>query len=353
MKKLYFIVLSFFAGLTLTNAQILTQSNHAPVAGDAYVMLQQDSLAITPGASGTSAVWNFTSSTRTTIAITNSCAAGTSTLYPVGSVARTVGTAAANYYTSSSTQLNFWGGRFTALSQNVDYAFNSGAVHASYPMVYNTTATSTFVGSVSSGTNNGTISNGTSTVLVDGQGTLNLPNRSFANVLRVNTYNGFDFTLPVSVFTAIGNVKQQSYDYYTGLTNFPSTKLNPLFTIVSSTINVLSPALIATVITTSSVFLNKDYEYVSITENSSEVSELNLFPNPATNNFNLVFVNENAQQVTVEITNALGQLVRKENLANTKGLVNQIVNIAGIEAGVYFVKVNVGEKSSVKKLTIQ
>jgi hypothetical protein len=351
MKKLYFLVLSFFAGLTLTNAQILTQSNHAPVAGDAYVMLQQDSLAITPGASGTSAVWNFTSSTRTTIAITNSCAAGTSTLYPVGSVARTIGTAAANYYTSSSTELNFWGGKFTALSQNIDYAFNSGAIHASYPMVYNTTATSTFVGSVSSGTNNGTISNGTSTVLVDGQGTLNLPNRSFSNVLRVNTYTGFNFSLPLGFITATGNVKQQSYDYYSNLSTFPSNKLNPLFSIVSNTITVTAP--LSTVIASSSVLLNQDYEYVSITENSSEVSELNLFPNPATNNFNLVFVNENAQQVTVEITNALGQLVRKENLANTKGLVNQSVNIAGIEAGVYFVKVNVGEKSSVKKLTIQ
>lgn len=351
MKKLYFIVFSLFAGLTLTKAQILTQSNHAPIAGDSYVMYQQDSLTITPGASGTSAVWNFTSSTRTTIAVTNSCSAGTNTLYPAGSVARTLGTAAANYYTSTASQLNFWGGRFTALSQNVDYAFTSGAIHASYPMVYNTTATSTFVGSVSSGTNNGTISNGTSTVLVDGQGNLNLPNRSFSNVLRVNTYTGFDFNLPIGFTTAVGNIKQQSWDYYSNLSNFPSTKLNPMFSIVSSTITLTAP--IPTVIPSSSVLLNRDYEYVGITENSSEVSELNLFPNPATTNFNLIFVNQNAEQVSVEITNALGQLVRKENLANTKGLVNQSVNIAGIETGVYFVKVNVGSKSSIKKLTIQ
>ncbi len=352
MKKLYFLVLSFFAGLTLTNAQILTQSNHAPIAGDAYVMHQQDSTAITPGASGTSAVWNFTSSTRTTIAITNSCAAGTSTLYPVGSIARTTGTAAANYYTSTSNQLNYWGGRVTVSIVNADYVFSTPAIHASYPMVYTTSVTSSFTGAISSGTNNGSITNGTSTVITDGQGTLNLPNRSFANVLRVNTYTGFNFSLPLNIIiTAVGNVKQESWDYYSSLSNFPSTKLNPLFTIMASTITVTSPTNI--VQTSTVVLLNKDYEYVSITENSSEVSELNLFPNPATNNFNLVFVNENAQQVTVEITNALGQLVRKENLANTKGLVNQSVNIAGIEAGVYFVKVNVGAKSSVKKLTIQ
>lgn len=351
MKKLYFTLLSFFAGLTLTNAQVLTQANHAPLAGDAYVMYQQDSLAVTPGASGSSAVWNFTSSTRTTIAVTNSCSASTSTLYPVGAIARATGTAAANYYTSSSSQLNFWGGRFTALSQNVDYAFTSGAVHAAYSMMYNTTATSTFVGSVSSGTNNGTISNGTSTVTVDGQGTLNLPNRSFANAIRVNTYTGFDFSLPLGFVTAVGNIKQQSYDYYTSLANFPSTKLNPLFSIVSNTITVTAP--VATVIASSAVFLNRDYEYVSITENSSEVAELNMFPNPADNNFNLIFVNENAADVTVEISNAIGQVVQKENYTGAKGVSAQNVDVAKLQSGVYFVKINVGNKTSVKKLTIQ
>lgn len=351
MKKLYFIVFLFISGITFLNAQILTQTNHAPVAGDSYVMYQQDSLAVSPGASGTSAVWNFTSSTRTTIAVTNSCSASTSTLYPVGAIARTTGTAAANYYTSSASQLDFWGGRFTVLSQNVDYAFSSGAIQASYPMVYNTTATSTFVGSVSSGTNNGTISNGTSTVTVDGQGNLNLPNRSFSNVLRVSIYTGFNFSLPFGFLTATGNIKQQTWDYYSSLTNYPSTKLSPLFSIISNTITVTAP--VSSVIATTNVYLNRDYEYVGIAENAAEVAELNVFPNPADNNLNLIFVNENASDVKVEVFNTIGQIVQTEIYTGSKGVSAQNVDVTKLEAGVYFVKVNVGNKSSVKKLTIQ
>lgn len=352
MKKLYFIALSFFAGFTITNAQILTQANHAPAVGDMYEMYQIDSTGVAPGASGASAIWNFTATpTRTTILVTNSCSASTNTMYPVGAVARTTGTAAANYYTSSGTALNFWGGHVEVSFVNADYVFSTPATHAAYSMIYNTSAISSFTGSITSGTNNGTISNGTSTVVADGQGTLNLPNRSFANALRVKTYTGFDFSLPLGFFTAVGDVKQQTWDYYTSLTEFPSSKVNPLYTILASTITVTSPTNI--VQTSTLVMLNRDYEYVGITENSSEVAELNLFPNPASNNFNLVFVNEKSEQVSVEITNALGQLVKKENLANTKGLVNQNVNIVGMEAGVYFVKVNVGARSSIKKLTIQ
>ena len=354
MKKLYFIVLSFFAGSTLTNAQVLTQTNHAPAVGDMYDMYQIDSTLVTPGASGTSAVWNFTASpTRTTILANTTCTTGASvssgSMYPSTSVAKSTGTANTNFYTSTSTQLEFWGGHVKVWVVDADYVFTTSAIHASYSMMYNTTATSTFVGTLKSGTNNGTISGGTSTVIADGQGTLNLPNRSFSNALRVYTYTGFNFSVPT--LFATGSVKLETWDYYSSLTNYPSTKIQPLFTIAASTIAVTSPTNV--VQTATIVSINKNYEYVGISENSSEVSELNLFPNPASGNVNLVFVNANAEVVTVEISNALGQLVRKENLANTKGLVNQTVDITNIETGVYFVKVNVGTKSSVKKLTIQ
>jgi hypothetical protein len=351
MKKIYASFILFCGALGIANAQVnLTQSNHAPVAGDTYIMYQIDSTGITPGASGPSAVWNFTASpTRTTLAMTNSCSASTNSMYPAGAVARSSGTAAANYYTSTSTELNFWGGNIKISIVNADYVFSTPAVHASYTMAYNVITTSTFVGSVTSGTNSGTISNGTSTVTADGQGTLNLPNRSFSNALRVNTYTGFNFSVPA--FGANGYVKQQTWDYYTSLTNFPSTKLAPLYTIQTNTIALTSP--FPNTQTNTLVLINKDYELVGITENSSEVSELNLFPNPASNNFNLIFVNQNAEQVSVEITNALGQVIKIVSLENTKGVVNNNVDITNIQAGVYFVKINVGQKSSVRKLTIQ
>lgn len=350
MKKLYFIALSLFAGLTISNAQVLDQTNHAPSVGDMYEVFQVDSSIVNPGASGTGAVWTFTTAeyTRTNVPLTYSCSASSNTMYPGGAVARSSG-ASANYYTSTSTALNFWGGNFQALSFSVDYYFSSPAIHAAYSMAYNTTTNSAFTGSLQTGSNSGSISGGTSTVTVDGSGTLNLPTRSFSNVLRVNTYTGFNFNIPA--FFANGSVKQQTWDYYSMLTEYPSTKTQPLFSILVTTISVTSPTNVTQ--TSTLVLINKDYQYVGITENSKEVAELNLFPNPANENFNLIFVNENATNVNVEITNAIGQTVKKENLPSSKGVVNHSFNVSDLKAGIYFVKVNVGDKSSIRKLTIQ
>lgn len=341
MKKLYFIALFIFAGFSITTAQTLNQNNHAPAASDMYDMFQNDS-TISPGPSGLAVTWNFTASSRTTVVVSNSCAVSTSTLYPAGSIARSTGTTNTSFYTSTATQLNFWGGNIKVATIAADYVFSPAAIHATYPMNYGTTSNNTFTGTVSSGTLSGTLSNGTSSVSADGYGTLQLPTRTFTNVLRVNTITKFNFSISI----ATGTVTQTSYEYFSTLTKYP------LFTISKVALDLAFP-LAAQSNTTNLVFVNRDYQYVGIAENSSEVSELNLFPNPASNNFNLIFVNENADQVSVEITNALGQKVKKVSLENTKGVVNHNVDITNIEAGVYFVKVNVGPRSSVKKLTIQ
>ena len=355
MKKLYFTLLLIFACLTSFHAQVLLlQSNHALVVGEMYNMYQIDSTGITPGSIGTGVVWNFTATpTRTTIPVNNTFTTVSSipsgSLYPSATVVETNSTAK-NFYSSTSSQLNFWGGNFTALTQSVDYSFSSPAIFAAYPMSYGTsTVSSAFTGTIQSGTNNGTLSNGTSNLNADASGTLNLPGRSFPNVLRVYTYTGFNFSIPA--FFATGDVQQKTWDYYSQLTNYPSTKLVPLYKIVTSTITVSTPTNV--VQTSTIVLLNKDYQYVGINESVKEISNLNLFPNPAKNNFNLSFVNENAEVVLVEITNALGQTIKKENLGSTKCLINQSIDITNIEAGVYFVKVNVGHKSSIKKITIQ
>ena len=65
------------------------------------------------------------------------------------------------------------------------------------------------------------------------------------------------------------------------------------------------------------------------------------------------FTNANTENASYEISNALGQLVRKENMGNDKGIVKQNINIESLETGIYFVKVVVGNSSSTKKITVQ
>lgn len=354
MKKIYASFILFLGISGLTHAQVtLTESNHAHSVGDVLDMYQLDSTGINPGASGTSVSWNFSAipirtnvPVSTTYTIVSSVASGS--LYPSASV---VGTNSNSkmFYSSNSNQLNFWGGNFNALSFSVDYYFNTPAVHALYPLAYNTTTNSAFSGSLQQGSNSGSISNGTSTVIADGTGTLNVSGRTFSNVMRVNTYTGFDWSVPA--FFANGNVKQRSWEFYSTLTNYPSSKLEPIFVIQTATIAVTSPTSV--VQTSTLVLINKNYMFLGIDENIKDVANFEVYPNPAENNFNLTYLNENAEAASYELINVMGQTVRKTELSREKGILIHNEDLADLPSGIYFVRVHVGSKTSVKKLTIQ
>jgi hypothetical protein len=353
MKKIYASFILFFGTLGIANAQvILAQSNHAPVAGDSIQMWQIDSTNVMPGAAGTGAVWNFTATpTRTTILIDNAFTTSSSTLYPSATTVRNNNGSKA-YYSSSGTEYDFWGGNFSALSQNIDYYFATPAIQAKYPLAYNTnSATSTFTGNLKFGSSTGTLTSGTSTVIADGEGTLNLPARSFANALRVYNYVGFNYAVPFGFTTATGYVKQETWDYYSNLTEWPFAKSFPLFSIVTATVAVTSPTSV--VQTSTLVMLNRDYKLVGISETINESQGLSVYPNPADLNLNIELNNKGSDMISFEIMNSLGQVIRKENLGTQKGNVKYNVNVQDIPAGIYFVKVASGENVSIKKITIQ
>lgn len=345
MKKLYFFVLTFFAGLSL-NAQILTQGNNAPAIGDMFRTTDVSTVGVTSGAAGNGVTWDMSAvsiGTAITINTVVPVPSASTAAFPSASVA-VQNSVTSNYlfYSSSGTDLKLWGGSVTAGTVNVNLNYSSAAVLANYAMAYNSTASNTIAGTfyVPAFSISGTF-NGTCSINADGLGTLALPTRTFTNVLRKKVTQ--ELNLSVSPFGS-GTATLVTYEYFA-----PGLDKSSLFTIMTS------DAIIPLLGTSSQtlVTVNSDYQYVGISENTNEITSLNIFPNPASNNFTLAFMNENAENVSVEIVNALGQLVKKEILENTKGLVKQNVNITGIEAGVYFVKTNVGSKSSVKKLTIQ
>lgn len=346
MKKLYFTLLSLFAGITISNAQLLLQSNHAPALGDKFRTTDCSTLGVSPGSGGSGNSWNFSSvainttvTDYTVVSVPSSSAAS----YPSASVAVQTGTTSNySFYSSSSNSLLYWGGNIVVGTYNIVLTFTSASVYAKYPMSFNTTTTSIVGGNLDALGNSGTFT-GTCNTTADGTGTLTLPARTFNNVMRVVTTTTLNFTVPA--VAGAGSVIITNYEF------FSAESKSPLFSVVNSNINITSP--IPTSQSDNVVTINSDYQYVGIAENSKEVTDLNLFPNPANGNFNLVFVNENASEVTIEISNSIGQTVKKENLSNTKGVVSHSVDITNLKPGIYFVKVNAGAKSSIKKLTIQ
>jgi len=100
------------------------------------------------------------------------------------------------------------------------------------------------------------------------------------------------------------------------------------------------------------VFTNGDTErQLSIQETDNNKFDFTVFPNPNDGNFTLQLLDiEDMKPYLVEFFNSSGVLISKMEHCNT----NQLnFNHAGLEQGIYFVKVTIGINSATKKVIIQ
>ncbi|HLP13097.1 MAG TPA: T9SS type A sorting domain-containing protein [Flavobacteriales bacterium] len=82
---------------------------------------------------------------------------------------------------------------------------------------------------------------------------------------------------------------------------------------------------------------------------TNELSDLAIYPNPANEQLNIAFnVIENTNAV-VSILDVAGKVIYTTTLNATGGINKHLVNVAGFNNGVYFVRVNAGELSSTIK----
>lgn len=342
MKKIYFTLFTLCASLVSVTAQTLTATNHNPVIGEILRTTDASTVSVSPGASGAGQTWNFSGVTINTViassTVVTTASTGSASAFPSAGLAISSATNNNSFYSGTATEYSYWGGNQTIGAFNLVLTYTSAAINAVYPMSLNTTSNVTTGGGISVAGNSGSFS-GNSNIVADGTGTLVLPGRTFNNVLRVKNTQNINFTLLVS-----GVVNQVTYEYYE-----PTLSKIPLFSIAQSTLSSIAFGTSTQV----AVYVNADYMQVGIKEQSKEVASLNIFPNPAKSSFNISLTNEKAETVNYEIMNALGQTVKRETLSTDKGEVKYAIDINSIPSGVYFVKVNVGNATSVKKLTIQ
>jgi len=78
-----------------------------------------------------------------------------------------------------------------------------------------------------------------------------------------------------------------------------------------------------------------------------------VFPNPANDFVNVQFNSLSAGTFSIEVYNTLGQRVSLEQLGfRTAGAINHQINLSGLTAGVYFVKINNGTDAIVNKVSV-
>jgi hypothetical protein len=91
----------------------------------------------------------------------------------------------------------------------------------------------------------------------------------------------------------------------------------------------------------------------SVKENNTPFNEVNIFPNPAKDFVNVNFFAANAGVISIELYNALGQRVSLEQLGfRSAGSNTHQISVSGMSKGVYFVKINNGENSIIRKLSV-
>jgi hypothetical protein len=91
---------------------------------------------------------------------------------------------------------------------------------------------------------------------------------------------------------------------------------------------------------------------VSGTTDPASVKALSLSPNPADNATLLQLSLDQAQEVRIELVNALGQVAETIN-AGTVQTLNQPLNVARLAAGTYMLRVMIGNETAVRRVVIQ
>lgn len=86
---------------------------------------------------------------------------------------------------------------------------------------------------------------------------------------------------------------------------------------------------------------------------TADVSNFNLFPNPTSNQVAVTFNNMNAKNLTLQITDVTGKIMWEETAGEPSGAVARNINVASLSKGIYFVALKSNASVQVKKLLVE
>jgi hypothetical protein len=92
---------------------------------------------------------------------------------------------------------------------------------------------------------------------------------------------------------------------------------------------------------------------IGINEQPSAFAAVSAYPNPASDLLNVNISMNNAENVTIEMINTIGQTVNTQNRQFTAGNNQVQINTANLEAGVYFLNITTGNSKSVTKVVVE
>jgi len=88
-------------------------------------------------------------------------------------------------------------------------------------------------------------------------------------------------------------------------------------------------------------------------ENNAAITNLEVYPNPSRDIFNVSFVSDEVQNLDISITNVVGEAIYTADLDQFVGQFTKEVSLATYPKGVYFLQITTDKGVITKKLTLQ
>ena len=86
---------------------------------------------------------------------------------------------------------------------------------------------------------------------------------------------------------------------------------------------------------------------------SASIENLNVYPNPSSDIFNMSFVSEEVQDLSVRVVNMLGEVIYTEGLEKFVGEYTKQINLKNYTKGVYFLEIVTNQGVVNKKIILQ
>jgi len=90
-----------------------------------------------------------------------------------------------------------------------------------------------------------------------------------------------------------------------------------------------------------------------INSNGTAINNLDVYPNPSRNLFNVSFTSEDVQDLEVRVLNIVGEVVFTESLEQFVGEYTKAIDLATYTKGVYFLEITTNNGVVNKKLILQ
>jgi hypothetical protein len=330
MKKLYIVVLCIFVAGSVLAQPTLTYLENAPQIGDVSNLQSVSSNGLSHEPVGPDVSWDFsqlnnlTAGQATAIDPSNAPAGNE---FPTANIALNLNDSIFTYCLVDETGYYYLGSQMLIAQNSSLKIYTDSRKFMEYPFTYNDTYTDTYKGIVTVEMANVEVRiSAISVVTADSYGTLILPTGTFHDVLRTTTVDEeIDSIYYEGAFLSVMLVSRIQY-----LWHAPSSS-TPLFSMeVSNSTGSMDTCC----------FYSITEAGIHAVENFS-VSELNVYPIPASDHLFIEFQSSGNKAVTISIVNQVGQLVISREIPEQKpGLISEKINISALPAGIYFANVS-------------